>query len=89
MTTSDGSRSAGAMKTGAFYDTELRTKLEPEENDKFIVIDAKSLDYEVDPNLVVATVHLRDRQPDGEMFAFRIGSKDTDPLRSGQIRIKE
>ena len=73
MTTTDGSRSAASRQAEAFYNAELRAKLEPAECGKYIVIDLKSHDYEVDDNLIVATVHLQDRQPDAKPFAFRIG----------------
>ncbi len=73
MGTTDNSQGEGASQVEAFYNTELRGKLEPGESGKFIVIDAKSLDYEVDSSLLVGAVHLRDRHADAEMFSFRIG----------------
>ena len=72
------SRSRASLDAEAFYNTELRAKLETEEKGKFILIDGKSHDYEVDADLIAATVHLRDRQPSGEWFIFRIGDTDTE-----------
>ena len=87
MAATDNNRTAASLKAEAFYNAELRDKLEPAENGKFIVIDAKSHDYEVDDELIVATVHLRDRQPDGEMVVFRVGFDDETILHGKRIRI--
>ena len=87
MAATDNNRTAASLKAEAFYNAELRDKLEPAENGKFIVIDAKSHDYEVDDELIVATVHLRDRQPDGEMIVFRVGFDDETILHGKRIRI--
>ena len=87
MAVTDSNRTAASLKAEAFYTAELRDKLEPAENGKFIVIDAKSHDYEVDDELIVATVHLRDRQPDGEMIVFRVGFDDETILHGKRIRI--
>ena len=87
MAATDNNRTTASLQTEAFYNTELRHQLEPAENGKFIVIDAKSHDYEVDDELIVATVHLRDRQPDGEMIVFRVGFDDETILHGKRIRI--
>ena len=87
MAATDSNRTDASAYNEAFYNAELRELLEPAENGKFIVIDAKSHDYEVDSELIVATVHLRDRQPDGEMIVFRVGFDDEIVLHSKRIRI--
>ena len=87
MAATDNNRTAASLQAEAFYNAELRDKLEPAENGKFIVIDAKSHDYEVDDELIVATVHLRDRQPDGEMFAFLVGCPNETVFRGRRMRI--
>lgn len=61
------------LRAKTFYDAELRAKLEPEQNGKYIVIDGESLDYEVDENMMVASVHLEDRRPNGQTLVIRIG----------------
>ena len=73
MAATADTRSEVLLRAKAFYDAELRANLEPEQNGKYIVIDGESLDYEVDGNLIVASVHLRDRRPDGQMLSFAIG----------------
>ena len=73
MATTADTLSEALLRVKTFYDAELRAKLEPEQNGKYIVIDGESLDYEVDDNMTVASVHLRDRRPDGEMLSFAIG----------------
>ena len=87
MAATDSNRTDASLQAEAFYNAELREKLEPAENGKFIVIDAKSHDYEVDSELIFATVHLRDRQPDGEMIVFRVGFDDETVLHGKRIRI--
>ncbi len=87
MAATDNNRTAASLQAEEFYNAELRDQLEPAENGKFIVIDAKSHDYEVDDELIVATVHLRDRQPDGEMIVFRVGFDDETILHGKRIRI--
>ena len=77
MTATDAERSAALLSAKAFYNAELRGKLEPTEKGKYIVIDAESHDYEVDSSLIVATVHLQDRQPYGQTLALRIGYDTT------------
>ena len=77
MTTTDAQRKAASLQAKAFYDAELRAKLEPTENGKYIVIDTESHDYEVDSSLIVATVHLKDRRPHGRTLALRIGHETT------------
>ena len=87
MAATDNNRTAASLQAEAFYNAELRDKLEPAENGKFIVIDAKSHDYEVDDELIVATVHLRDRQPHGEMFAFLVGCPNETVFHGKRMRI--
>ena len=87
MAATDNNRTIASLQAEEFYNAELRDQLEPAENGKFIVIDAKSHDYEVDDELIVATVHLRDRQPDGEMIVFRVGFDDEAILHGKRIRI--
>ena len=87
MAATDNNRTVASLQAEEFYNAELRDQLEPAENGKFIVIDAKSHDYEVDDELIVATVHLRDRQPDGEMIVFRVGFDDETILHGKRIRI--
>ncbi len=87
MAATDNNRTVASLQAEEFYNAELRDRLEPAENGKFIVIDAKSHDYEVDDELIVATVHLRDRQPDGEMIVFRVGFDDETILHGKRIRI--
>ena len=73
MATTAYTLSGALLRAKTFYDAELRAKLEPAENGKHIVIDGESLDYEVDANPIVASVHLRDRRPNGRMLSFDIG----------------
>ena len=70
------------------YEKQIRAMVEPQENGKFIVIDIKSGDYEIDWKGLVASRRLRERHPDaigylgkvGRDAAYRIG------LRPGRIQ---
>ncbi len=72
MTTKDYARDAAIQRAQDFYSSELSHKLEPAALGKYVVIDGNSLDYEVDASMIVATVHLQDRQPDARIAVFKI-----------------
>ena len=72
MATKDYARDAAIQRAQDFYSSELRQKLESTAPGKYVVIDGNSLDYEVDASMIVATVHLQDRQPDAMMAVFKI-----------------
>ena len=73
---SNDDRSAASLQAESIYNAELRDKLEPGENGKFVIIDPDSGDHEVHTDLVFAYVHLRDRRPDAELFTFRVGDSE-------------
>ena len=51
----------------------LRERLEAKNNGSFVVIDARSGDYEIDPSPAAAKRRLVDRQPAPELYERRIG----------------
>ncbi len=55
------------------YEREIRPRLRPEDNDKFVAIDVVSGDFEIDPNDFSAVTKLRTRRPEGEFWLARVG----------------
>jgi predicted Mrr-cat superfamily restriction endonuclease len=55
------------------YSERIKALLEPLENGKFIVIDIESGDYEVDDEMLAASLRLRERRPDSVGFGGRVG----------------
>lgn len=55
---------------------ELRSEVETPENvGKMMVIDTQGGDFEIDPQHIPAWKRLKQRQPEGDFFAIRIGFK--------------
>ena len=52
---------------------EIRGRLEATDNGSFVIIDAVSRDYEVDPNPPAAKRRLLARRPEAKMYETRIG----------------
>ena len=71
MTTKDYGRDTAIQRARDFYSSQLSQKLESAALGKYVVIDGNSLDYEVDASMIVATVHLQDRQPDAMIVVFK------------------
>ncbi len=62
-----------AVTTGRGVYEKLRMRLEAEDSGSFVVIDARSGDYEVDPSPAAARQRLMTRQPAPEFYERRIG----------------
>ncbi len=73
MTTPTPQRKSIAPEAQAIYDAELRHKVEPQENGKYLSLDVDSGDYEVDESYITTSNRLRARRPEARMFTFRIG----------------
>ena len=56
----------------AIYE-KVQERLEPTHKGSFVVIDAVSGDYEVDPSPAAAKRRLKARQPEAELYGRRIG----------------
>jgi hypothetical protein len=63
-----------ARRGEAIYERDIRSKVESEHRDEFLVIDIESGDYEIDRNALEATHRVIARHPDGERYLLRIGS---------------
>ena len=57
------------------YRRDIRDKVMPEQKGKFLTLDIKSGDYEIDEDDLSGEKRLRAQHPDGVFFGFRIGYK--------------
>jgi hypothetical protein len=55
------------------YRRDIRDKVMPQHKGKFLILDIKSGDYEIDEDDLRAEDRLRARRPDGVFYGFRIG----------------
>jgi hypothetical protein len=55
------------------YEDQLRKKVEPGNEGKFIVIDIQTGEYELDENDLQATKRARAKRPDVVLYGLRIG----------------
>jgi len=65
------------------YRREIRDQLMPEHKGKFLTLDIKSGDFEIDEDDLTGEKKLRARHPDGTFFGFRIGYKEAYVLSGG------
>ena len=73
MSTNRSDLDEDAVTAGRAIYGKLRERLEAEDSGSFVVIDAGSGDYEVDPSPAAAWRRLVDRQPAPELYERRIG----------------
>ena len=64
-----------AARGEALYDQELRQRVEPGNEGKYLVIDVDTGDYELGENYLELTRQLRSRRPDAAPYALRIGHR--------------
>jgi hypothetical protein len=63
-----------AKRANQLYDSEIRQKVETEENiGKMVIIDIETGDYEVDETGLQAAHHLYAKNPYARLFGIRIG----------------
>jgi hypothetical protein len=68
----------------AIYRREIRDKVMPQHKGKFLILDIKSGDYEVNEDDLKAEEALRARRPDGVFFEFRIGYRSAYKFGGGR-----
>ena len=73
MPTNRSDQDEDAVTAGRAIYGKLRERLEAEDSGSFVVIDAGSGDYEVDPSPAAARRRLMARQPEPELYERRIG----------------
>ena len=67
-------RSQFGIRAHAIYDAELRRKLEPEQNGRYLALEVETGDYEIADRFRDANAKLRERHPLPTLFfTFRIG----------------
>ncbi len=59
----------------ALYRERVRDSVEPEHDGKFVVLDIKSGEYEVDEEDAVATKRLLARRPEAVLYGLRVGHR--------------
>jgi hypothetical protein len=64
-----------ARRGDEIFERDISAHLKGEDEDKFILIDIESGDYEVDVDVLAASDRLRARRPDAEVWIRRIGSR--------------
>lgn len=57
----------------ALYDQQIRAKVEPQQNGKFLVLDIETGDYEVDADSLAALERATAKHPDPALYLVRIG----------------
>ena len=73
MTTAKSDANLDIVAVGRAVYAEMRGRLETTDHDSFVIIDADSRDYEVDPIPAAAKRRLLARRPDAQMYETRIG----------------
>ena len=73
MATNGSDLDKDAVTTGRAVYAKLRVRLEAEDSGSFVIIDARSGDYEVDPSPTAARRRLMARQSAPEFYERRIG----------------
>ncbi len=73
MTTDKDHADLDIVAVGQAVYAEIRGRLEATDNGSFVVIDADSRDYEVDPHPPAAKRRLLARRPEARMYETRIG----------------
>lgn len=64
-----------ARRGDEIYERDLRPRLEPNQNGKFVLIDIETGDYEVDADEVAASDRLLARHPDAQVWMRQVGSR--------------
>ncbi len=68
------SREDIAEQGDEIYEREIRPNLGPQEQGKFVLIDVRTADYEVDSDEITASDRLLARRPDAEVWMRQVGS---------------
>lgn len=63
-----------ARRGDAIYDSDIRLRLKPEDDGKFVAIDIESAAYEIDEDELEAGDKLRARIHDAQIWIVRVGS---------------
>ena len=69
----------------AIYQDRIRPLVDPSKKGKFVVVDVRSGDYEIDDEDIVATLRLRERRPDAMTFAVKVGYRYAYSIGGGML----
>jgi hypothetical protein len=69
---------------GDIFDRQIRPKLRPEDDGKFVAIDVETGEYEINEDDYTAVMRLRARKPMADMWLMRAGYPTT--YRMGVVR---
>ena len=64
-----------ARRGDEIYDREIRPRVGPDDEGKFVVIDIETGAYEIDQDELTASDRLLDRRLDAQMWTRRVGSR--------------
>ena len=66
------------------YEQQIRPRLRPEDDNKYVVLDIDTGDYEIDTDSYSAIMRLRGRRPTGQFWLERAGHPTAITLRWGR-----
>jgi hypothetical protein len=75
-----------ARRGDEIFERVVRPRVEGEDERKFVVIDIETEDFEVDADEISASDRLRARNPDGQFWARRVGSRYVYSFGGSQFR---
>ena len=64
-----------ARRGDAVYENDVRPRLKPEDEGKFVAIDIETSEYEIDADELTACDRLRARCPEAQTWLVRVGSR--------------
>lgn len=64
-----------ARRGDAIYEKDVRPHLEKDDEGKFLAIDIETAAYEIAEEQMTASMNLRARVPDAQIWMMRVGSK--------------
>ncbi len=64
-----------AQRGDAIYESDVRPRLKPEDDGKFVAIDIETGTYEIQVDELAACDRLRARVPDAQIWMVRVGSR--------------
>jgi hypothetical protein len=70
---------------GDIFNRQVRPKLRPEDDGKFVAIDVETSDYEINQDDYAAVMALRARKPEADIWLMRAGYPATCRIRSGSM----
>lgn len=88
MPYSDYTREEVSERGERIYEQEIKERVEPQENGKFVIIDIETGEYEIDKNDLAATKRALAKRPEAVLFHIRIGHRAATKLGGRSIANK-